>query len=288
MKNKDFFTDFLSIKEFARFVGISASALRHYDKTGVFTPAKHGIDFQNKYRYYSPTQITTVKMIRVLTEIGVPLKTIKELTQNRTPEKLIKLLTQNREKVADEIYFLQEVHSVINTFIDLLNEGMSVTETDITVSETPEKRLILGDICDFSNSTEFYGEFIRFCNDDPHEPKLNLSYPIGGYWESMAAFLDEPNRPMRFFSLDPKGYDKRAAGLYLNGYTRGYYGHTNDLPGRMAAFAKKHGLVFTGAVYNIYLFDEISVADPEQYLLQVSASVTETRRVPSRRPRRRY
>jgi hypothetical protein len=54
----------------------------------------------------------------------------------------------------------------------------------------------------------------------------------------------------------------------------------------MAAFAKKNGLIFTGAVYNTYLFDEISITDPNQYLLQVSASVSETRRVPSRRPRR--
>jgi effector-binding domain-containing protein len=53
----------------------------------------------------------------------------------------------------------------------------------------------------------------------------------------------------------------------------------------MAAFAKKNGLLFTGPVYNAYLFDEISLVDPERYLLQISASVTETRRVPSRRPR---
>ena len=148
----------------------------------------------------------------------------------------------------------------------------------------PEKRLILGGENDFTGTTEFFGEFIRFCNE-PHEPKLNTSYPIGGYWSSMAAFLDEPSRPMRFFSLDPKGNEQRAAGLYLNGYTRGYYGQTNDLPERMATFAKKNGLIFTGAVYNTYLFDEISTTDPERYLLQVSASVSETRRVPSRRPR---
>jgi len=278
--------DYLSINEFAKFVGMTAVALRHYDKTGVFVPAKRGVDFENKYRFYSPTQIIVVRMIRVLTEIGVPLKEIKELNETRTPEKIIKLLSRNKEKVSDEIRYLQDVLSVMSMFFDLISEGMSVTETEISVSEMPEKRIILGDRNDFSGTTEFYGEFIRFCNL-PHDPKINPSYPIGGYWESMAAWLDEPSLPMRFFSIDPKGNDKRAAGLYLNGYTRGYYGQANDLPQRMAAFAKKNGLVFTGAVYNIYLFDEISISDPEQYLLQVSASVTETRRVPSRRPRRR-
>ena len=285
MNKKEIGNDFLSIKEFAGFVGMTISALRHYDNTGVFHPAKHGIEFENKYRYYSPAQITVVKMIRVLTEIGVPLKTIKKYAKSRTPEEIVKLLSQNRDKVADEIRFLQDVLSVISTYTDLLNEGMSITESEISVSEMPEKRLILGDETDFSSSTEFFGEFIRFCNE--HEPKINTSYPVGGYWSSMAAWLDEPSRPMRFFSLDPKGNERRTAGLYLNGYTRGYYGQTNDLPEKMAAFAKKNGLVFTGAVYNTYLFDEISISDPGRYLLQVSASVRETHRVPSRRPRRR-
>lgn len=284
MRSKEIGEGFLSIKEFADLVGMSVVALRHYDKTDIFKPAKRGIEFRNKYRYYSPTQITSVKMIRVLTEIGVPLKSVKELTQHRTPENTIKLLSRNKDKVADEARFLQDVHSVISTFIDLLNEGMSATESEISVSEMPEKRMILGGLTDFSDTEAFYRELIRFYHTQ-YELKLNMSYPVGGYWESMAAFLDAPSRPMRFFSLDPKGNHLRAAGLYLNGYTRGYYGETNDLPERMAAFAKKNGLVFTGPVYNTYLFDEISIADTKQYLLQVSASVTETRRVPSRRPR---
>ena len=289
MSKKDFDRDFMTIKEFAGFVGMTESALRHYDSKGVFMPAKRGNagnDPKHKYRYYSPTQITTVKMIRVLTEIGVPLKMIKELAQSRTPEMIIKLLRRNKDKVTEEIRFLQDVYSVISTFIDLIDEGLNVSETEIYVSEMPEKQIILGDSNDFGDATAFYGEFIRFYNA-PHEPKLNLSYPIGGYWASMAAFLDEPSLPMRFFSLDPKGHEQRPAGLYLNGYTRGYYGQANDLPGRMEAFSKKNGLVFTGPVYIIYLFDEISIDDAGQYLLQVSASVAETRRIPSRRPRRR-
>ena len=282
MKNNTLDRDLLTIKEFAEFVGLTIASLRHYDNTGVFAPAKHGVEAESKYRYYSPLQITTVKMIRVLTEIGVPLKTIKELTQNRTPEKLLKVLKKHRDITADKIQFLQEVYSIISTFTELLYDAISATETDLSVCEMPEKRIIMGGKNDFSGTTEFYGEFIRFCNAS-YEPKLNLSYPIGGYWENMATFLGEPSRPERFFSLDPKGYEHKPAGLYLIGYTRGYYGQTNDLPAHMAAFAKKHGLLFNGAVYNIYLTDEISVADPEQYLLQVSASVRETRRVSSRR-----
>ena len=287
MNNKNIDVDFLTIKEFAESVGITAPSLRHYDNIGVFPSAKHGVEFENKYRYYSPMQITTVKMIRVLTEIGVPLKTIQELSQNRTPEKLLKLLIKHRNKIKEKIRFLQEIISVIGTFTELLNEAISVSETDITVSEMPPKQIILGDINDFSGNDSFYGAFLRFCKS-AYEPKLNTSYPIGGYWDSMSAFLDKSSRPMRFFSLDPKGHEQKEAGLYLVGYTRGHYGQTNNLPNQMAAYAEKNGLIFTGPVYNIYLSDEISVADPEQYLLQVSASVRETRHATSYRPRHRF
>jgi len=279
--------DFLPIREFSEIAGMTTDALRLYDKRGIFKPAKHGEKFKNKYRYYyAPTQVVTVKMTRVLADVGVPLSTIKELAEERTPEKLIKLFSKQQGIIADEVRFLQEAHSVIGTFLDLLIEGVSATESELIVSELPEKRMIVGEANDFTDADGFYREFVRFCRA-PHEPKLNLSYPIGGIFDCMDEFLSEPSQPTRFFSLDPKGNDRQAAGLYLIGYTRGYYGATNGLPKRMAEFAKKNGLLFNGPVYNTYLFDEMSVNNAEQYLLQVSASVKETRRVPSRRPVRR-
>jgi effector-binding domain-containing protein len=105
--------------------------------------------------------------------------------------------------------------------------------------------------------------------------------------EEMEAFLADPSRPTRFFSRDPVGNEVIAEGLYLTGYTRGYYGQTNGLPRRMADYAEENGLTFTGPVYNTYLFDELSVKDPERYLLQVSASVTEARRDPVNHFRRK-
>ena len=283
MSNNIYDKDFLSITEFSEIVGMTVNALRHYDKEGIFRPAKYGTEFKNKYRYYSPTQITSIKMIRVLIEIGVPLDTIKDLAADRTPEKLMKLFHKHKGIMEDELRFLQKSYSVVSMFLDLLNAGICATESEISVSEMPEKQIRLGGKNDFAGSDNFFGEFMRFCNSQ-HEPPLNLAYPVGGYFESMDVFLNEPSQPTRFFSYDPNGTEKKEAGLYLIGYTRGYYGHTNDLPERMEAFAKKNGLLFNGPVYNIYLFDEMSIIDTNQYLLQVSASVKETRRVASRRP----
>ena len=224
-------------------------------------------------------------MIRVLTEIGVSLKTIKDLATERSPELLMKLFSKQSRIVSDELKFLQEVFTVISAYLELLNEGVSAMESEISVQEMPDRQIILGDVNDYSGTDKFYREYMRFCTTS-FEQKINLAYPIGGFFESMDDFMDEPSLPSRFFSLDPKGREMREKGLYLIGFTRGYYGRTNDLPDRLKCYAKKNGLIFCGPVYNLYLFDEMCLGDPEQYLLQVSAFVKETRRVSSRRPNR--
>jgi len=62
-------------------------------------------------------QITTVKMIRVLTEIGVPLNMIKELVQNRSPEKMLKLLSKHKDIVADELLFLEALSNGVSSHL---------------------------------------------------------------------------------------------------------------------------------------------------------------------------
>jgi len=268
--------EYLTISEFSEIVGMSTEKLRHYDRKGIFRPAMHGDGENNKYRYYSPTQITVINMIRVLSEIGVPLKTIMEVTKNRTPESMLKLLSKQRYVLVDKLQSLQDAYAVVDTYIELLFNGVTAIEDEITVVDMPELRISLGAVNDFTDSYKFFREFTCFCQT-PHKPILNLAYPIGGYFKDMAAFLDEPSQPTKFFSLDPKGCDHKEAGLYLVGYTRGYYGETNDLPDKMVAYAKDNDFIFSGPVYNIYLFDEVSIADPKQYLLQTAASVTKTK-----------
>jgi DNA-binding transcriptional MerR regulator len=259
---------------------MSIRRLRHYDSIGVFHPALR----KKNYRWYSPTQITTIKKIRVLMEIGVPLDTISVLTKDRSPEKLLRLLNENLDAVSEDLRYLQEVHSIISVFMSLLYEGTRISENGISVSVMPRKNIILGDVNNYEGKEGFLDEYMRFCNA-PHVPKLNLSFPIGGYFDDADAFMKDPSKPTRFFSLDPKGREYKEEGLYLIGYTRGYYGQTNGLSQRMMDFAQRKGLLFSGPVYQTYLFDELSTMNHDQYLLQVAAFVTETRRITPVRPR---
>ena len=85
---------YISISQFADFVGITPASLGHYDNEGIFMSAHKCTEINKGHRFYSPVQVTTAKMIKVLTRIKVPLDEIKEVSQRRTPESMLKLLTK--------------------------------------------------------------------------------------------------------------------------------------------------------------------------------------------------
>jgi DNA-binding transcriptional MerR regulator len=170
----DLNADGLSISEFSRIAGINPASLRHYDNLGIFSPEWRGEATNNKYRYYSLTQVTTVKMPRVLAEIGVPLKTIKELSQTRSPATLLKLLGQSRDRILGEMRSQQNNVEVISVTMELLVEAMGATESELSVREMQEKRIILGDRTDFSGEAGFTREFLRFCSGS-YDPPLSIS-----------------------------------------------------------------------------------------------------------------
>lgn len=281
MDRKIFDKEILLIKEFSNYTGLSVPTLRNYDRKGILLPTMRGAGVDTKRRHYSPMQITTAKMIRVLAEMRVPLAKIKELTKDRSPDKLLKQLRKSRDAAEDNIRFYQDVHSVIDTYVNLLHEGISATETEIAMTEAPAVPILLGGKNDYTGTTGFMREYTRFCCSI-HVPNLNTSFPVGGYWDSMDAYLREPSLPERFFSLDRKGHEQQPAGSYLIGYTRGYYGQVGNLPQKMADYAEKNGLEFSGPVFNLYILDELSICDPNQYLLKASAMVTSTRRETTR------
>lgn len=262
---------FLSIKEFSEAVGISESRLRTYDKLGILPPAKRA-GGKNSYRYYSPMQIIMAKMIKVLRELGVSLEEIAELGKERSPDTLIRLFTYSMNDIMARIHVFQERYSVASVYQKQLIDGISADEHKIFVMPMPEVPIVLGEPTAFAGGEGFYNEFRDFLTK-PRNPKLNPLYPIGGYFDSFNTFLEHPSEPDRFFSLDPNGRERREKGLYLVGYTRGYYGETNDLPQRMAEYAEKNMITFDGPVFNTYLFDELSIPDPDNYLLQVAASI---------------
>jgi DNA-binding transcriptional MerR regulator len=67
----------ISIGEFARRSRLSLKALRLYDKRGVLVPAR--VDQASGYRYYDAAQLDDARLVVMLRQLQLPLKTVREL-----------------------------------------------------------------------------------------------------------------------------------------------------------------------------------------------------------------
>ena len=260
----------ITVKEFSEFTGVNQSTLRYYDKIGLLLPAKRG---ENDYRYYAPLQRTTLNFIRVLISPSVPIAEIRDMVNEREPENVIELLRRQEAILDKKLHELRTAYSIMHVYHKNIRNGLMGDAGDVRVEELGGMQYILGPANDFGDHDDYYEPYKHFCNS-ADELKINLNYPVGGYHENMGAFLTEPNRPDRFFSIDPTGTCTRMAGQYLVGYSRGYYGHFGDLPQKMNAFAEEHALFLKGPVYVVYLLNEICIKDPEQLLSRISVCVT--------------
>ena len=262
-------SDLLSIKDFSNLTGIKQSTLRYYDDLGLFSPALRA---DNGYRYYSPQQIITINSINLLNSLDMPIRQISEIQNSRSPDKMFKVFSEKEEALEVELLDLERSYNVVRTLKRMLHEGLSSDETAVTTRFMDILPIVLGPPTDFKGADHFYNAFLDFCSD-ARQYRIDLRLPVGGMFEDFDLFSESPNKPTRFFSVDPKGLDKRAAGKYLSAFQRGYYGETGDIVERMKKHLLENELIPIGPVYNIFVFDELSIDDPHNYLMHATVEV---------------
>jgi len=262
--------DFYSVKEFSKLTGIESSTLRFWDDIGLFCPAKR--DPENNYRYYALPQITAVNFVSALSNLNIQLKEIAELRKERDPENFMRLLEQKELELDMELRALRERSSIIHARRELINYGLKVDDTQVAVMHRDDRALMLWPRNEYKEGETFLEPLAAFIGQ-ADEQRINLDFPVGGYWDSLESFQNAPSQPDYFFSVDPIGTHTRKEGNYLIGFTRGYYGEMGDLPERMAVYAKENNITVSGPLYVMYLHDEICTLEPSQYLAQAGVAV---------------
>ena len=92
----------LSISEFARYLGVSARMLRHYDALGLLVPAR--VDPVTGYRHYTAAQLDRGNRLVALKELGFALDQIGPvLDAEVSVTELRAMLTLRRAQVAEQI-----------------------------------------------------------------------------------------------------------------------------------------------------------------------------------------
>lgn len=87
--------EYMTTGEFASAMGVSKDTLFHYDDIDLFCPEKVS---GNGYRYYSIYQMETFDTIRMLRDLGMPLKEIRDMLAHRSPERVMHVFA---ERAAD-------------------------------------------------------------------------------------------------------------------------------------------------------------------------------------------
>ena len=262
--------DFLSIQEFSKLSGIESSTLRYWDEIGIFCPLMR--NDENNYRYYSTAQLLALNFVTTLSDLEIPLKTIANLREDRDPDKILDLLEKQEKQMDMEMRNLRHRYSIIHARRELINFGVKADEADIGLVSMEGMDMILWPQNTYKENDTFVQPLAAYV-PEVGERHINLSFPVGGYYNTLSAFAKNPGWPDHFISLDPTGTHTKKAGDYIVGYVRGYYGNMGDLPDRMSAYAKENDLTPTGPLYLVYLYEEFTTQDPSEYLAQASVAV---------------
>jgi DNA-binding transcriptional MerR regulator len=268
-------TDYLSIQKFSELTGVETSTLRYWDDIGIFSPVKR--DSENNYRNYSLEQVIPLKLISILSELGIPLKTIAKLREERDIKGFLNLLDDQEREINVELARLRERLSIIHTRRELIRLGSEADINKIYIETVSNIRTAFLWPKNEYGDNGFLDPF-TFYISQAEKYRINLGFPIGGRYDDMDSFVSDSERPQHFFSVDPTGNKVLRKGEYLVAFTRGYYGEFGDLPQRMLSYAEDNKIKIVGPVFVLYLHDETCMTESSQFLAQVKVEVIKPKR----------
>ena len=121
--------DWLSIGQFAKRAGVSARALRLYEKMGLIKSVERG---DNGYRYYRESQVSLARKIREMKSLGFSLKEIDSLLKANEAldtkvlssflKDRLRLINQEQSKLSEQKKRINSILSSLKTNKENLNK----------------------------------------------------------------------------------------------------------------------------------------------------------------------
>ena len=265
-----------SVNEFAKFSRTTKETLRHYDRIGLLTPVSRGA---NNYRYYSSGQLAVVNVIRTFQALGMTLDEIKNYRDDLSPALVEDLFERQIVKIDQKIDDWVRAQKLLFSLRKIIHSVAYVEEGNISVQFLPAEAIILGDLNDYSQGRNDYDALLSFYHSVNEKfPDLDLNYPVWGCFSGERVKKGDWIWPDRYYFYNPEGRDKRPAGLYAIGYTRGGYGQGRELYDRLLGFINSNGFEISGDIYEEYPLNEVCTTDSSQYLIRVMIAVREKER----------
>jgi DNA-binding transcriptional MerR regulator len=225
----------------------------------------------SRYRLFDPRVVAVVCLWKTLRNLGMSPQQLREIGQSRTPETTRKLVPEFRGKLQAEIAHMQCSADMLQSFTDHIEEGQAARPDGIGVHTLPAQPIsvcTLGQFGSASGGKTDETERQRWAIGQLRPQNKNACSPLGFAYNSFTDLLERQHQPAKFISYDPQGKDARPAGEYLVGTEHCCYEQMSAIPERMAEYAQRNGLEFTGPAYTTSLLGAESVTTREQFVYQ--------------------
>ncbi|MGW1891346.1 MerR family transcriptional regulator [Streptomyces sp. NPDC002004] len=146
-------THLLPIGQFAQASGLSVTALRHYDASGVLAPAF--VDPDSGYRYFRRDQVRTAQLIRALRQLDIPIEDVRRLLARG--EDGADMAPALRAHLAAAERRLEVQRSVARSLLARLTEGAGMNHR-ITIRQGAPQRVL---VCSATLSQPGLDAFMR-------------------------------------------------------------------------------------------------------------------------------
>ncbi|WP_406060817.1 MerR family transcriptional regulator [Streptomyces sp. NBC_01077] len=137
-------TNLLPIGQFAQASGLSVTALRHYDASGVLTPAF--VDPDSGYRYFRRDQLRSAQLVRALRQLDMPIERVRALlgsgADGGNADADLAAALHAQIEAAERRLGVQR--SVVHSLLTRLTEGVEMNHRVTLRQSTPERVLVFG------------------------------------------------------------------------------------------------------------------------------------------------
>ncbi|MAZ78276.1 MAG: transcriptional regulator [Legionellaceae bacterium] len=125
-----------TVKQLAKYSGVSVRTLHYYDEIGLLKPAYYG---DNNYRYYEDEQLLLLQQILFYRELGLPLNDIQQVVNDKGFDTL-KALESHRKLLKGDLDRVNKLIKTIDKTIKHLRGDHVVKLEEIFEGFTEEKQ----------------------------------------------------------------------------------------------------------------------------------------------------
>lgn len=266
--------DLLSISAFSNMVEIPRKTLIYYDQIGLFKPAWVA---DNGYRYYHRSQLDTIGVIYIFKELGMSLDEIQAHLGNRTPASTLELLHKQEKLIQLQIAKLERAQQMIVKRAENIEHSLKVDINEMNIIWQNKTPILLSTRMD-ANKQQFPEELWNDFQLRLQKEKATFGYPNGVIIPQESLLKKDGDQMSYMYCYMKTHFHKQAympKGFYLVSYSRADYGDTDKIYPQIFDHIEQNNYVIIGDAYEEYLQDEVSIQNPDEYLVKVMVHIEE-------------